>query len=65
MIDKKLGEKYQHIICKECQNKVREETKKLSKIDLLFPKKIMRKFKTILCSDCEKKLVKEMQKYDR
>lgn len=60
-IDKSLGDSYKHLLCDKCKDRIVYETKKLSKIDLLFPRRIIKRFKNVLCQRCFNLLIQEMQ----
>lgn len=62
MIDTKIGDRYKHLACDKCKGKLIEEAKKLSKVDLLFPRRVIKRYANILCLKCKEKLLKEMRK---
>jgi len=57
-----IGDRYKDVVCLECQARILRETKKLSKVDLLFPHKTAKKFAKLLCPACKKKLTLKLQK---
>ena len=45
------------LLCQECKDKVTEETKKLSKWDLLKPNRTARRFAKLMCPSCTAKII--------
>jgi len=62
MLDTKIGEQYEDLICKECKETIKRKMSKLNKFALLRPQKTALMFQKAICSKCRRKIKKRMQK---
>lgn len=56
-----MRERYQHLLCEECKERVVEATARLGALDLAFPQRTSRKFAKLLCYECKNKFIKKMK----
>ena len=51
-LETQIGKRIEHLVCRTCKDKIRKQTEKLSKWDILKPRKTYRRFILLLCKDC-------------
>ena len=56
-----IGDRYKHLLCKECKAKIIELSGKLTKLDMLRPKKTSQRFVNAVCFKCRSKIIKNIK----